>query len=219
MLRGVLLIFLTLVLWSARSFASPHSDSPPAKVEEEVGKKPSQFAVDNMTVTKPKKRKPRKIIDIARRFSKKDYYYAFHHSVRAFGGVNYLITDSTEDEDDFHYSLGASYEYLTGDSKSWEAEAMWTTYSLGGLSAFRKRIFNEKGSFRPFYRWGLTYKVVPEENLASATNFENFLIRIGIGFADMIKPPKSMRFDVDVAVGSEDTWIMAFFAYEWGWRD
>jgi hypothetical protein len=216
MLLKNLCLFLTLVGAVSNGFAAPHLDSPPTKIiDEEEELEASEFKLNNFSITQPEKKS--KFENYVRSFSKSDYYHSYHQSIYVFAGLILPFVDSTDDEDLLNYSLGVSYDFKSRNSPKWEAEAIWTTLSVGQLSAMRKHIYNEKASFRPFYRYGVTYKVVPEEKMASAGNFENFLFRVGVGFEDIQKPPKSLRFGIDAAIGVEDIWVMANLGYAWGW--
>lgn len=60
-------------------------------------------------------------------------------------------------------------------------------------------------------------KIDPDEELATSSNFENYLIRAGVGLEDIIKPPRSVRMDLDVAIGAEDIWVVFHYGYSFGW--
>lgn len=208
-------VLLTLVVCAKTASAAPLGDSPPDKSAETPGETPSLFSMENISITNVSKSSG--ITEYALTFSKDDYYHTYKQNVHVFGGFMLPFVDSTDDDDLMHYVLGVSYELPKSESPKWEAEAVWSTLSVGQLSAMRKRIFNEKKSFRPHFRYGVTYKIAPEEKLASAANAENFLARLGVGFEDIRRPPKSIRFDLDAAIGTEDIWVMFFAGYAWGW--
>ena len=128
------------------------------------------------------------------------------------------LVDSTEDDPDkeseiLNYLLGFYWELPDRLGPKWEVGAAWTTMSLGHVNVMRKHIYNEKGAFRPFYRYGITLKIDPDEELATASNIENYLLRVGIGLEDIIKPPRSVRMDLDMAAGEEDFWVMFHYGY------
>jgi hypothetical protein len=62
----------------------------------------------------------------------------------------------------------------------------------------------------------LTHEAVPEDKLATFVNLENYYLRIGIGFEDVIKLPKSVRLEIEGLAGTEKQMYKICLGYSWG---
>ena len=211
------LTILTFVLWPMALLAAPHSEAPESISDEPQAESGDPELLQNTTLTGIPKKEGR-LETFIERFNRKDYYHAYRQNLYPHVGAVLALVDSTEDDPDknseiLNYLLGFYWELPKKLSPKWEVGAAWTSMSLGHLNIMRKHIYNEKGAFRPFYRYGITLKIDPDEELATASNSENYLLRVGVGLEDIIKPPRSVRLDLDIAAGQEDFWVIFHYGY------
>jgi hypothetical protein len=113
--------------------------------------------------------------------------------------------------------LGFNYLIPKQSSPQWEVGADLSLASQGHINVMRRFIYNERGSFRPYYKYGVMHKFVADEKFASLSNWENYLGKIGIGFEDILRPPRSLRLELEAAMGAEDIFVMFTYGYSYGW--
>lgn len=215
LLRIYFCIFLTLV--GVTLSAKPHSDSPEAKVESEpVMGETDALVLDNLSAS-PNPLGNSRLDEFVRTFNKDDYYHAYRQSIFAYVGAVMGSIDSQDSVGLINYMFGFTWELPKALSPKYEVGAAWATMNAGQMSFSRKIIYNEKGAIRPFYKYGLILKIEPDDQAANLTDTENFLIRAGVGLEDIKKPPKSVRVDLDLAIGKNDLWVMFQYGYSWGW--
>ena len=148
--------------------------------------------------------------------NKSQYYYAYKKELDFHIGGVLGIEDSSEDEDEINMIFGFSYLLPKKTSPKYVAGADLSTVGHGHFYFARRSIYNETSSFRPYLDYGLMHKFVPDEKGASFSNWENYLLRVGAGFGDLRTPPKSAKFDVNFAIGTEDVLLLLTYGYAWG---
>lgn len=213
------LLFLTLVLAVSHktAWSKTHEDAPPAKTIsedfEQVEVDPQK--VENISISESHQNAliPDALIT---KFNKENYYHPYRQEINVHGGVVLGVQDSSDDKDLMNVLIGFSYMLPKIESPKWVAGADLSFVGHGHFYLVRRFIYNEKGSFRPFYHYGVMHKYVPEDKFASLSNWDNYLVRLGVGLADIIKPPKSVELELNVAAGTEDVLVMFTYGYSWG---
>lgn len=224
--------FLTLVLILnlaviSMAFAKPHSEMPQttsvpsSHVQEEASEAapeevPTPYANDLMSITEVGD-EPKNISEFAKHYSKENYFYPYRQSLTPRVGLLFGLRDSSDEDDIMNVLLGFNYLVKRAASPHWELGADLSLASHGHINVMRRHIHNERGSFRPYYKYGFTHKLVSDEKFASFSNFENYLARVGVGFEDILRPPRSLRLELEAAVGIEDTFIIFTYGYSYGW--
>lgn len=222
--------FLTLVVGSLfligvvdHALAKPHYDSPKGvEREDEIASDatsvPSENSNErdaNLAITQP----PEKnfvVDELVTKFNKSTYFYPYRQEFELHLGAVFGIRDSSDDKDLMNVLMGFSYMLPRLESPKWKVGADLSGVGHGHLHVVRRKIFNEKGSFRPYYDMGVMHKFVPDEKMASLTNWDNYLARFGVGFADILKPPRSVQLELNVAAGTKDFLVMFTYGYAWG---
>jgi hypothetical protein len=220
MLLRVMRNFLTLVALSTVagvSFAAPHFDAPTSKNTDEIvdpdAKPPSPEAVENYSVSTPPETPMGRMVT---KFNKANYFYPFRKEIAFHAGVVFGLMDSSDDKDLMNGLVGFSYLLPRDTSPKWEVGADLSTVGHGHGYVTRRIIYNEKGSFRPYYSYGVLHKFVPEERFASLSNSENYLGRFAVGLADIVRHPKSVQLELALAAGTEDVLVTFTYGYAWG---
>lgn len=222
MRKGNLLKKLTLVyvifgsvLCVCGAVAKPHLDTPiGSSANDDVNNPSRPELIENSSITPVKSGHPGALEG----FNKKNYYHAYRQSLSLFFGATFgeEPADVDEEKESMEYIAGFAWLLPSQYSPHWDAEASLSTSENAHVSVMRRYTRNEKGAFRPFYRYGLMHKVVAEERFASFSNWDNYLARVGLGLEDTSEPPRSLRIVVDVAVGKEDAIVMLTCGYTWG---
>lgn len=215
-------VFLTLVeimicsLAPSYAHANPHYDAASrVRSDENVEKAPNPESAENLSVGQVPQRTNR-VDDYAARRSRRNYYYAYRQELDLHAGVVFGFQDSSDDEDLMNGLVGFSYVAPSLQSRRWVFGADLATVGYGHLHISKRKTYNEKGSIRPYYDLGLMQKLVPDEKLASFSNWDNYLFRIGIGFGTLMTPPKSSKLDLHLAVGKEDVLLLFTYGHAWG---
>ena len=197
-------VFLTLVLmlFTSPLLAKPHTQAPKDKVssEEEVVVDP---AVLEHTVVTPAE-KQSQIEEFSRQYSKSDYFHIYRRAITLRAGAVYGFKDSSDDEDSTNAVFGFSFLVPRKKSPQVEVGVDLSAVGHGHFTVMSRRIYNERGAFRPFYRLGVMHKLDPDDRFASFSDFENYLARFGFGFEDTLRPASSYRIEVEMAAGPED---------------
>jgi hypothetical protein len=212
----LVLVALFIFLSAPWASATPHFDAPTGSqetLEESVVINPEQ--VDNLSITTVPNKKA-SVDDFVTRFNKRDYFYPYRQELELHVGSVFGIQDSSDDPDLVNVLLGFNYLLPSEASPKWEFGADLSTVGHGHVHGVRRIIFNEKGSFRPYYEYGLMHKFVPDEEFASFSNWENYLLLASVGLADIMLPPRSVQVELQLAVGTEDVLFMFTFGYAWG---
>lgn len=149
-------------------------------------------------------------------FDRSTYYYPYRQELELHAGAVYGVQDSSDDPDEVNEYLGFSYMLPRLESPKWIFGADLSLVGHGHVHVSRRHIRREKSAFRPFYQYGLLQKFVPEEKFASLSNWENYLLRLSVGFAVLTIPPGSAQLELAGAIGAEDTLVMLTLGYVWG---
>jgi hypothetical protein len=222
----VAVIFLTLLSLSVSSptvvYANPHKDTQITNEKEDTTALPVHpERLENTVITIPEKKIPAvKPVDLSAAYDYDKLYYSYRKSLAVFTGALIELNDQRDGEeydDILGAVLGISYLLPSDYSPHWEAEAVFAYLEEGHLSVMQRFTKNEKSALRWFYRYGVLVKIESEEQLASIANWENFLIRGGIGLESMSTRPGSHRYTLDIAAGTELTYLMFTYGYSWGW--
>lgn len=214
MLTRSLLLLSTLVLSDfAGAAPSPPSsslnESPPAMQEskDDESKATDILKASGMAIT------PVKIN--TKETQKPDFYYPYQQAISP-----RLVLVANLDllrQGKLPYGLGFSYLAPSKRPPQWEAGGDLLTDSYGQIFLCRRHISFADTYFRPYYKYGLAHIWKAEEKLASFSNWNNYLLRAGLGFEDVIKLPMSARLEIEVAAGSGGFMIFFSMGYSWGW--
>jgi hypothetical protein len=224
MIRRLNLYFLTLVVVanfafiSSLAFANPHTEAPEikdAKVEPS-GPAPEPYRNDLMSVT-PVGEPPQTMSEYSRSFSKSEYFYPYRQTLTPRVGLIFGLRDASDEDDIMNVLLGFNYLVKRDKSPQWEVGADLSLASAGHINIMKRRIYNERGSFRPYYKYGVSHKFITDEKFASISNWENYMARAGLGFEDILRPPRSLRLELEAAIGPEDIFIIFTYGYSYGW--
>ncbi|MGE0762726.1 MAG: hypothetical protein AB7N80_05560 [Bdellovibrionales bacterium] len=144
--------------------------------------------------------------------ARETHYYPFRQALSPRLGA--VITN--DEDHQFEYLLGISY--LWPRYRQPQAELGVDLLSgLGGHLNFGVRhIFFERNYFRPYFLWGLTHEVVPEDRLATITNIDNYYLRIAVGMEDTLELPKSVRLELEGQLGIDKYLLLLCLGYTWG---
>ncbi len=206
MSKPFLAVFLTFVLLSS-PFASrivlakPHDNAPKDKIEQVEEETVSPETLDALSVTPVK---PSSFEEYSRQFSRADYFHIYKKAITVRAGAVFGFEDSSDDEDLTNALLGFSFLLPRKRSPQVEVGADLSTVGHGHLTLMSRHIFNERSSFRPYYRYGLMHKLDPDNKFASFSDWENYLARFGFGFENSTRRARSWRIEVEVAAGMDD---------------
>lgn len=217
-----IILTLVLLLTCGSAAASPHKDVPiVTNNTAEISSAPNSTdetneVSENLAITAAPKLEQNVISDLILKYNKSDYYYSYRKEFAIQAGVILGVVDSSDDKDFVNYVLGFNYVLPRAIGPRWSIGADLLTTERGHLHLAKRKIYNEKGAFRPFYEAGLLHKIVPRENLAGLSNIENFLLWGVVGFSDIQQPPRSVQCQLQVALGLTDILIMITYGYSWG---
>lgn len=217
-----LTIFFVSFVFLNQTFSNPHLDTPITSQKEDSNSTViNPDRLQNTSITVPESTSPKKKKVLIEDYSNKEkLFYSYRQSLAVFTGAAIEVNDS-RDGDEFDdpagLVLGISYLLPSPYSPNWEVEAIFVYFKEGHLSLMKRFTNNEKEAFRWFNRYGVILKIEADEKLSSVANWENVLIRGGIGMESMKKPPGSHRYSFDVAIGSELTYLLLTYGYSWGW--
>ena len=209
-----LYLFLTLVLSLGIDVqAAPSRDvnDPPeneGSSETEVQATPDLIDRQNLVITPTvmTKKEEKEI----------SYLYPYNQSISP---RIILIIDSEEIKGDLNIPYGLGITYLAPRRKQPQIEAgaeMFST-SDGHIHAGLRWVYFSDNYFRPYYKVGLAHAWKAKEKLASFSNWKNYLVKVGAGFEDVIKPPMSARLEIEAAIGTEDMFLLLSLGYSWAW--
>ncbi|MCB0414709.1 MAG: hypothetical protein KDD50_10275 [Bdellovibrionales bacterium] len=113
--------------------------------------------------------------------------------------------------------FGGSYLFEKIYSPKWELGADMISNAQGLIHLFRKTIFTERSSFRPYYKYGLSHLLIPKESLASIVNYKNYMISGGVGFEYLMVNPISVRLDFEAHTGVQFASSNFNLGFSFGW--
>ncbi len=156
-------------------------------------------------------------------FERSTYYYPYTHELILFAGANDVVQDTSRTYPIFTGLGGLSYVFPTlfdrtnrNISYRWEGGG---EFSDGGQFQFwlaRRHVYDPTYAFRPYYSYGIMHNLVPSQQLASFSNWNNYLVRLAIGMQDVITPPHSLQLEIVAAAGPKDIFLLATCGIAWG---
>lgn len=198
--------FLTLVVVTAAALsaveAKPHKNAPKDAAVVEESENVSQETLNQIVITQPESVNQHD--EFSRDFSRRDYFHVYKKAITLRIGAVFGFEDSSDDEDLTNAILGFSFLLPREKSPQIEVGADLSTVGHGHFTVMKRKIFSERSSFRPFYRYGLMHKLDPDDRFASFSDYENYLGRVGLGFEDSRRMARSTRIEVELAVGTKD---------------
>lgn len=214
MIQTTFLFFLTLVLFQPAGFASPHNEAPPDQTEKVDETPVDQSVTDRISITPVAP--PKTTDEYSRAFSREDYFYNHRKAITVHGGFVFGFQDSSDDEDLVNGIIGVSYLLPWNTRIKTEVGADLSFVGNGHFTIMRRRIYNDKSAYRPYYRYGLMLISDPDDKLAFISDWDRYLARAGVGFEDSRWPSKSLRVELEFAVGTKDVLGLFSLGYVWG---
>lgn len=220
MIDSILRFFLTFVASSSLvSLAYPgNSQVSPKQAADKVYVKPSKkksFDEDNMSLAAPEK---------VHQLTKEDkasergiyYYHIYESSINFRWALSLDVKNVAEETLNVASIYGFSYTLPNQYSPQWELGFDYINSSSSFVTVRKKWTFNEKGAFRPFYSFGLVHKWMSDEQMASFTNWKNYLFLGTIGIEDVIEKPNSVRLELTGLVGINDIQLLLSLGWALG---
>jgi hypothetical protein len=181
--------------------------SPPVREGPETPEPPSLIRDRNLSVT-PAPAVPREKAD--------DFYYSYRQSLSPHVGF-ILDHERIDANGSFPMIFGLAYMFPRRHSPQVEISFDLLTDSSGQFSAVLRRVFWEHERFRPYVKAGLTLAADADEQLATLSNWDNYMGRAGAGFEDFLNAPMSVRIEVDLVANTDHQMLAFTFGYSWGW--
>src|SRR5690606_39766587 len=217
--RSQILLTLVLLSFSAQvANSKPHGQAPAnLNLEKQSTVAPADpDTLENLAITPPPKVNSNEN-DLLKKFVRSTYFYPFRRSLSVYLGTVFGFKDSTDHDNFMNYVGGFKYLLPTRSSMRWELGADLLTLGNGHISVSRRRIYSETSAFRPYYRYGITHKFVPDERFASFSNYDNYLAAFAVGFEDIRASAKSIRLEIEFLAGTEDLLGLFTIGYSWAW--
>ncbi|MCB0355743.1 MAG: hypothetical protein KDD40_01990 [Bdellovibrionales bacterium] len=215
MYKFVIAYILTLVLPNKLIFAESNKFVSPLQKSTETSVNVKDDNVnkinlddENLILTQPPIVNPRSTLE-------NNYPYTQSFSPRI-GTLVDVQNISEELGNSFHMLYGITYMFPRNRSPQLEVGADIIKNHNGQFHASKRWIINERTSFRPFYKLGVTVAAIGREGLATFTNIDNYLARASVGFEDYYKRPMSFRWELELSLGLEDVFLYLNFGYSWG---
>lgn len=210
---GVSLVMTSISIKSA--LAAPHTDGPDPKKAEDPDQIASPEKLENVTLTPAPP--PRSVGAFVARFNRDDFLYSYKQELILHFGVVFGFKDSSNAKEIINPIAGFDYILPRPFSPKFEMGAdISPLANRGHLWFMQRHIANEKGSFRPYYSYGLMNNVNPDEQFASFSNGQNYLARVAVGFENIVRPPKSAVVELVLAVGAQDMFALFTYGTSWG---
>lgn len=211
MFNLVFLSYLKLAL------AKPHRSAPPYPTSaEETPNEADPSKLESIIIAEPPAAQP-SLESRNYRLSKADYYHSAAQAITPRLGVIYGIEDDSDSDKALDILLGFNYLLPKPRGTRWEVGVDLTTMDRGHFHIYRRKIYNEKGAFRPYYKYGLTTKLIGSEKLGTFVNKDNYILGAGIGFEDIVRIPRSIRLELEALVGQKDILIVFTYGYSFSW--
>ncbi|MCB9025068.1 MAG: hypothetical protein H6625_02015 [Bdellovibrionaceae bacterium] len=205
-------LFLTLVIKNPYIFANPHQDIHPAKESnsEESTEKTKTINIDDENLILSRPIEPQNL-------KTTDEFYPYTQAISPRIGTLVNLHEFRDNIGQaFHTVYGFSYLLPRNHSPQLEIGADVIKDFNGQFHASKRWIINERSSFRPFYKLGLTIIAIGKEGLATFANSENYLAHASIGLEDYYKRPMSLRWELELSGGKEYFFLILSFGYSWG---
>lgn len=141
------------------------------------------------------------------------YFFPYRQSLTPRFGIQ----NSAEDNPTWTYLVGISYLWPRYASPQAEIGAD-VVVGIGGHLHFSVRhILYDRNFFRPYFSWGATHEVIPDDGMATFTNFDNYYARGSVGFENVVKLPRSVRVELEALVGLKKYMLVLSYGYSWAW--
>lgn len=114
------------------------------------------------------------------------------------------------------YSLGIQYINFRNPHR---LEFSFELYNKGAaaINASRKWYLMNMGKYQGHLKAGLGFYLNPSQGIATIVDVKNLGINLQIGFEKTLKPPVSLRFDIDAFIGQRETLFLVNTGYSWAW--
>ncbi|MEQ1664151.1 MAG: hypothetical protein ABL927_02095 [Bdellovibrionales bacterium] len=215
------IVLLMIISFSKFTLAAPHYDAPASPQPEQeieaggIGSAISPETFDNLAVTE-KEWSPPAIRKMVQEFNKSNYYYSYKQEFDIRLNAFFDLRFAPDKKEFIVPAIGFDYNSMKNRDFKYKAGADFTYKGDGSAHFLIVKVFNETGSFRPFYQYGLMYHAAPEDQLAGASNWENYLLRAGVGFSDIVAPPRSVKINLDFAIGASAIYLLFSYGPSWG---
>lgn len=200
---------LTFVL-SHFAFAAPHEDAPSSSPDA-ARQTETQEPKDTTTIVvtpPPHKETSEKALP--------SYFYPYLQSYSPRFGLAF-DSDKMKDGEKFLYAMGFNYMFKRYRSPQLEIGVDLIIDFGGLLHASRRYIYNERESFRPFFKIGGAHRVEGGYGFASILRLKNYYALGSIGMERLWRSPMSTRIEVQGLITSGDYMVLALLGYSWGW--
>ena len=196
---------IVLILHSAPSGAAPQAEVPPQDVREEAA--PMKELDENMAITEPPP---------APRMAKPTdpRYYAYRQAVTLRAGFGLDLSAGSED---VQRVLGVQYLMPRFLSPRIELGADLHNDGNGHIHAGLRRVFNERGYFRPSLKAGLDHLLESEKNMASFAHINNYFLQTTGTMEWVVWNPYSIRLEQELLFGLRKTWTVTTLGISRGW--
>ncbi len=144
------------------------------------------------------------------------YYYPYKKSVSPRIGFVF-DPDKLREKLELVFLFGFVFLLPSENSNHWEIGFDVHTGGVGYLQFNRRWIFTNTEKFRPFLRAGVSSRMKSSQGFASVVNQDNVQLRLGFGFEDLIINPMSAAVGLDLAVGSDQSFLAVLLGYSWAW--
>ena len=195
-----------------KAFAEPQTSAPAVKKTQSppsVQAQPQNILIAPVPTLTPQESDK---LEWSAAFHRRTYYYPFQHELIAFvGGITGVekLSNSTAAADGAVFGIA----YL---SHAWEGGGEYSTAGREQFWLARRRVSHPNDAFRPYFSYGVMHDLISDEQLASFSNWDNYLARVGVGFEDVTTPPSSIQFELVAAAGLRDYLLLATCGMSWG---
>ncbi len=169
-----------------------------------------------MEITQPKGQEESSLRDRAKEREDQPYFYPYKKSVSPRIGFVF-DPDKLREKLELVFLFGFVFLLPSNTSNHWELGFDIHTGGVGYLQVNRRWVFTSTEKFRPFLRAGVSSRMKSEQGLASVVNQDNVQLRLGFGFEDLLINPLSAAVGMDLAVGSDQTFLAVLLGYSWAW--
>jgi len=144
----------------------------------------------------------------------KEFIYPYR---RSFGyRIGALFDTERLRETELPLSLGGTYMFHRRKSPRLELSFNYFTDATAQLGIAHRYFFNEPNHLRPFWSYGVSLNIEPDERFATAANLDNYQGTISIGMEDVLVSSKSFRIELQLAAGLENQSAIVFLGSTWG---
>jgi hypothetical protein len=215
--RTRMFFLISTLVWatSFNAVAAPIEDAPLPRENEEENTPVDPQKMENLSIAKPK-HVATDMPTFVERFNRENYFYSYKGELILHGGFTISFQDAAEPANLINPLIGFDYVFPNEFAPKWEMGVDLSFTSRAYIWFSRRHIVNEKGSFRPFYNYGIMQDFVPDQKLASLSNWDNYLIRVGAGLENTVSPPRSNVVELELAGGTKDLILMFTYGASWG---